>query len=233
MISINSVEELRKELDIVNKDITETQAKINRLMKYRNDITDRINRLQGETKKILTLDIFTGEDPILEAMNTLKDTDEIKVEDVAYMIGITKPTLMKIIDPSKVREVNLTDRRSTLLLNVGYIKELLSTHDEGDKDKRKYVEDLLSHYYWEGIPISIGRQMRFMESVPYIKPEYEKLNLRQLIIGGYNRGFVKSRIFTTMMRMLESYNSLYFIDPRTRTVDKRFKKRQPIVVYCR
>ena len=226
MISMNSVEELRKELDIVNKDITETQSKITMLGKYRNDILNRIRELDDESTMTLDISEFSGEDPLLEAMNTLRDTDEIRLSDVAYMLGLSKPTLLKKVDRTKVRKIkSLTNNKhDVLLVSVEHIKELLVTYNKANKDKRKFVEDVLKYYYNRSLEINIRRPIRKLESLPYRKPEYEDLDMRQLIIAGYNRGFINSIRFNTLMRLLDSFNSPYFVDNRTHTVKKRKEK---------
>lgn len=90
MIDTDSIEDLRKELELVNKEISNSRAKVNILSKYRKDITSRIKVLASRNTKTLDITKFTGDDPILEVMNTLKDSDEIVIDDVAYMFGITR-----------------------------------------------------------------------------------------------------------------------------------------------
>lgn len=212
MINTDSIEDLRKELELVNKEISNTRAKVNILSKYQKDITSRIKLLSSRNTKTLDITKFTGDDPILEVMNTLKDSDEIVIDDVAYMFGITRSTLLKRIDHSNIREVNLTPKDSTLLLSVGYIKELLATYNKADKEKRKFVQKFLKYHYKNSFDIDLRRQMRFYKSLPFKNPEYDRMNLRVLILDGYNRGLVKSRAFNSMIRMMNSFNAKLLID---------------------
>lgn len=212
MINTDSIEDLRKELELVNKEISNARAEVNILSKYRKDITSRIKVLASKNTKTLDITKFTGDDPILEVMNTLKDSDEIVIDDVAYMFGITRSTLLKRIDHSNIREVNLTPKDSTLLLSVGYIKELLATYNKADKEKRKFVQKFLKYHYKNSFDISLRRQMRFYKSLPFKNPEYDRMNLRVLILDGYNRGLVKSRAFNSMIRMMNSFNAKLLID---------------------
>ena len=182
------------------------------------------------SESITTIDIseFDDEDPVLEAMNTLKDTDEIRVEDVAYMLGITKGVLIAKIDPKQINKIRLVEKRhshTTLLLNVKYIKELLATYNKADKKKRKFVEDLLDAYYKESIQIDIKATVGELNYVPYEEPEYKNNTIKHLIVEGYNRGFIKFAHFSTLMKMLDSYNSQYVIDYASHTVMKRNNKR--------
>lgn len=235
MVNTNSVEDLRKELATVNKTIEETQAKVVILMKYRNDISNRIKQIMSETHKTLDITDFTGEDPVVEAMNTLNDTDEIRVEDVAYMLGITKAVLLDKVDSKQVKKIKLVYRNykhTTLLLSVGYIKELLATNNKADKDKRKFIEDLFAAYYNESMQLDIKCTVGKLNYVPYEKPEYNDLTIKQLIVGGYNRGFVKFAHFSTLMKMLDSFNSLFFVDYNSHTVMRRTENRL-IEVYSR
>lgn len=231
-INTDSIEDLRKELELVNKEISNTRAKVNILSKYRKDITNRIKVLASRNTKTLDITKFTGDDPILEVMNTLKDSDEIVIDDVAYMFGITRSTLLKRIDHSNIREVNLTPKDSILLLSVGYIKELLDTYNKADKEKRKFVQKFLKYRYKNSFDISLRRQMRFYKSLPFKNPEYDRMNLRVLILDGYNRGLVKSRAFNSMIRMMNSFNAKLLIDSDyyTTTAVKR-KGKHFIIVY--
>ena len=227
MVGINSVNELRKELDSVDKKITETQFQVSNLMRYRNDIANRIKQIMSESIKTIDISEFDAEDPVLEAMNTLKDTDEIRVEDVAYMLGITKAVLLAKVNPKQINKIILVEKRhshTTLLLNVKYIKELLVTYNKADKEKRKFVEDLLD-YYKESMQIDIKATVGELNYVPYDVPEYKNKTVKRLIVEGYNRGFIKFAHFSTLMKMLDSYNSKYIIDYRSHTVMKRNNKR--------
>ena len=201
--------------------------------KYQKDITSRIKLLASRNTKTLDITKFTGDDPILEVMNTLKDSDEIVIDDVAYMLGITRSTLLKRIDHSNIREVNLTPKDSTLLLSVGYIKELLATYNKADKEKRKFVQKFLKYHYKNSFDISLRRQMRFYKSLPFKNPEYDRMNLRVLILDGYNRGLVKSRAFNSMIRMMNSFNAKLLIDTdyNTATTAVKRKGKHFITVY--
>ena len=212
MINTDSIEDLRKELELVNKEISNSRTKVNILSKYQKDITNRIKILASRNTKTLDITKFTGDDPILEVMNTLKDSDEIVIDDVAYMLGITRSTLLKRIDHSNIREVNLTSKDTTLLLSVGYIKELLATYNKADKEKRKFVQKFLKYHYKNSFNISLRRQMRFYKTLPFKNPEYDRMNLRVLILDGYNRGLVKSRAFNSMIRMMNSFNAKLLVD---------------------
>lgn len=228
MVKINSVEDLRDELAHVNKKITELQFQVANLMKYRNDISNRIKQIMSESHETIDITDFTGDDPVIEAMNSLKDTDEIRVEDVAYMLGITKAVLLSNVDPSRIKKIKLIYKgykHTTLLLNVGYIKELLAANNKADKEKRKFVEALFEAYYNESIQIDIKCPVWKLNFVPYEKPEYKNLTIKQLIVGGYNRGFVKFAHFSTLMKMLDSFNSPYFVDYNSRTIMRNTEKR--------
>lgn len=228
MVEINSVEDLRTELVHVNKKITELQFQVSNLMKYRNDISNRIKQIMSESYKTIDITDFTGDDPVVEAMNSLKDTDEIRVEDVAYMLGITKAVLLSNVDPSRINKIKLIYKgykHTTLLLSVGYIKELLAANDKADKEKRKFVEALFEAYYNESVQIDIKCPVWKLNFVPYEKPEYKNLTIKQLIVGGYNRGFVKFAHFSTLMKMLDSFNAPYFVDYNSRTIMRNTEKR--------
>lgn len=233
MINTDSIEDLRKELELVNKEISNTRSKVNILSKYQKDITNRIKILASRNTKTLDITKFTGDDPILEVMNTLKDSDEIVIDDVAYMLGITRSTLLKRIDHSNIREVNLTSKDTTLLLSVGYIKELLATYNKADKEKRKFVQKFLKYHYKNSFDISLRRQMRFYKTLPFKNPEYDRMNLRVLILDGYNRGLVKSRAFNSMIRMMNSFNAKLLIDSdyNTATTAVKRKGKHFITVY--
>lgn len=233
MISINSLEDLRKELAIVNKDIADTQSKMTMLAKYRKDLLGRIRELEDETTVTLDISEFTGSDPILEAMNTLRDTDEIRLGDLAHILGVSKTTLLKKVNPAKVRKISRMDinKHAVLLVSVDHVKELLSAHNEADKDKREFVKDILEYYYNHSLEISIGLPMNRMKLIPYLKPEYKDLDLRELIIGGFNRGFIKTVRYNTVMRLLDSFNCPFYIDYFTRTVKKRKDNKCIITVF--
>lgn len=235
MVDANSVDDLRRELASVDKSIIQAQFRVSNLMSYRNDICNRIKQIMSESNKTIDITEFNGEDPVLEAINTLDDTDEIRVEDVAYMLGITKAVLLSKVDSDQVKKIKLTNKRSshtTILLNVGYIKELLATYNKADKEKRKFVEDLLDAYYKESMQIDIKATVGELNYVPYEKPEYKDLTIKQLITGGYNRGFVRFAHFSSLMKMLDSFNSLYFVNYSTHTVMRRTDKRI-IIVYSK
>lgn len=75
--------------------------------------------------------------------------------------------------------------------------------------------------------------MRFYKSLPFKNPEYDRMNLRVLILDGYNRGLVKSRAFNSMIRMMNSFNAKLLIDTdyNTATTAVKRKGKHFITVY--
>lgn len=215
-MNFNSKEDLQKELDQIDKDIKKAQLKVSNLLIYRETIAMRLNELmEGKRKVVNTSKFDNADDPIKELLNSLDDSDEIRIEDVAYLFGISVAVLLAKIDTKQLRVFKYSNKRTSRtgkVLKVGYLKKLLEKYNGGDIEKRRFVETLLKEYHENGMSLNVKHKIKDLLLVPEINHGYDELTLKQLIIAGFNRGFIKFTHYNTMLKMLDSFNCKYTLD---------------------
>jgi hypothetical protein len=215
-MDFNSREDLQKELKKVDKDIQKAEIRLSTLHVYRETIASKLSELTESKRRIVNIGEFDNAiDPVKACLNSLEDSDEIRIEDVAYMLGISTAVLLTKIDTNQLRVFKYSNKRNSRtgkVLTVEYIKKLLEDNDNGDIEKRKFVEDVFREYYENAISLSIKSRVKDLLYKPSERSEYEDLTLKQLIIGGYNRGFIKFTHYNTMLKMLDSFNCKYTLD---------------------
>lgn len=131
------------------------------------------------------------------------------------MLGISVAVLLTKIDTKELRVFKYSNKRNSRtgkVLTVKYLKELLEEYNGGDIEKRKFVEALFKEHHENDMPLSLKSRVKDLPYKPYDKPEYENLTLKQLIIGGFNRGFIKFTHHSTMNKMLDTFNCKYTPD---------------------
>ena len=214
-MDFNSKEDLQKELKKVDKDITKAETHLALLRTYRETIATSLKGLMESKRRIVNIDFDNSDDPVKACLNSLDDSDEIRIEDVAYMLGISTAVLLTKIDTTQLRVFKYSNKRNSRtgkVLTVEYIKKLLEENDSGDIKKRKFVEDIFREYYENAMSLNIKSRVKDLLYKPYKHPEYENLTFKQLIISGFNRGFIKFTHYNTMLKMLDSFNCKYTLD---------------------
>lgn len=215
-MDFNSREDLQRELKKVDKDITKAETHLALLRTYRETIATSLKGLMESKRRIVNIGDFDGTiDPVKACLNSLEDSDEIRIEDVAYMLGISTAVVLTKIDTKQLRVFKYSNKRNSRtgkVLTVEYIKKLLEDNDNGDIEKRKFVEAIFKEYYENAMSLNIKSRVKDLLYKPYVRSEYEDLTLKQLIIAGFNRGFIKFTHYNTMLKMLDSFNCKYTLD---------------------
>lgn len=215
-MDFNSREDLQRELKKVDKDITKAETHLALLRTYRESIATSLKGLMESKRRIVNIgDFDNSDDPVKACLNSLEDSDEIRIEDVSYMFGISVAVLLSKIDTKELRVFKYSNKRNSRtgkVLTVKYIKKLLEEHNSDDIKKRKYVEYIFKEYHENAMSLNIKSRVKDLLYKPYDNPEYENLTLKQLIIGGFNRGFIKFTHYNTMLKMLDSFNCEYTLD---------------------
>lgn len=215
-MDFNSREDLQRELKKVDKDITKAETHLALLRTYRESIATSLKGLMESKRRIVNIGEFdNSDDPVKACLDSLDDSDEIRIEDVAYMLGISTAVVLTKIDTNQLRVFKYSNKRNSRtgkVLTVEYIKKLLEENDNGDIKKRKFVEDIFKEYYENAMSLNIKSRVKDLLYKPYIRSEYENLTLKQLIIAGFNRGFIKFTHYNTMLKMLDSFNCKYTLD---------------------
>ena len=215
-MDFNSREDLQRELKKVDKDITKAETHLALLRTYRETIATSLKGLMESKRRIVNIGDFDNtDDPVKACLDSLDDSDEIRIEDVSYMFGISVAVLLSKIDTKELRVFKYSNKRNSRtgkVLTVEYIKKLLEENDNGDIEKRKFVEDVFREYYENAMSLNIKSKVKDLLYKPYVRSEYEDLTLKQLIITGFNRGFIKFTHYNTMLKMLDSFNCKYTLD---------------------
>lgn len=215
-MDFNSKEDLQRELKKVDEDIAKAEINLTTLRLYRQTISDRLSQVMESKCKIVNIGDFDDPiDPIKACLNSLDDSDEIRIEDVSYMFGISVAVLLTKIDTNQLRVFKYSNKRNSRtgkVLTVKYIKRLLEENNNDDIEKRKFVEAIFKEYHENAMTLNIKSRAKDLLYKPYQKSEYENLTLKQLIIGGFNRGFIKFTHYNTMIKMLDSFNCEYTLD---------------------
>ena len=215
-MDFNSREDLQRELKKVDKDITKAETHLALLHTYRESIASSLKGLMESERRIVNIgDFDNSDDPVKACLESLDDSDEIRIEDVAYMLGISTAVVLTKIDTNQLRVFKYSNKRNSRtgkVLTVEYIKKFLEDNNGGDIEKRKFVEDVFKEYYENAMSLNIKSRVKDLLYKPYKRPEYENMTLKQLIIGGYNRGFIKFTHYNTMLKMLDSFNCKYTLD---------------------
>lgn len=215
-MDFNSREDLQKELKKVDRNIKKSEIRLSTLRVYRETIASKLSELIESSRRVVNIgDFDDADDPVKACLESLDDTDEIRIEDVAYMLGISVAVLLTKIDTKELRVFKYSNKRNSRtgkVLTVKYLKELLEEYNGGDIEKRKFVEALFKEHHENDMPLSLKSRVKDLPYKPYDKPEYENLTLKQLIIGGFNRGFIKFTHHNTMNKMLDTFNCKYTPD---------------------
>lgn len=215
-MDFNSKEDLQRELKKVDKDITKAETHLALLRTYRETIATSLKGLMESKRRIVNIGDFDNtDDPVKACLESLEDSDEIRIEDVAYMIGISVTVLLSKIDTNQLRSFKYSNKRNSRtgkVLTVEYIKKLLEDYNGGDIEKRKFVEAIFKEYHENAMDLNIKSRVKDLLYKPDDRPEYNNLTLKQLIIGGFNRGFIKFTHYNTMLKMLDSFNCKYTPD---------------------
>lgn len=215
-MDFNSREDLQRELKKVDRNIKKSEIRLSTLRVYRETIASKLSELIESSRRVVNIgDFDDADDPVKACLESLDDTDEIRIEDVAYMLGISVAVLLTKIDTKELRVFKYSNKRNSRtgkVLTVKYLKELLEEYNGGDIEKRKFVEALFKEHHENDMPLSLKSRVKDLPYKPYDKPEYENLTLKQLIIGGFNRGFIKFTHYNTMLKMLDSFNCKYTLD---------------------
>lgn len=215
-MDFNSREDLQRELKKVDKDITKAETHLALLRTYRETIATSLKGLMESKRRIVNIGDFDNtDDPVKACLDSLDDSDEIRIEDVAYMLGISVTVLLSKIDTNQLRSFKYSNKRNSRtgkVLTVEYIKKLLEDYNGGDIEKRKFVEAIFKEYHENAMGLNIKSRVKDLLYKPDDRPEYNNLTLKQLIIGGFNRGFIKFTHYNTMLKMLDSFNCKYTPD---------------------
>lgn len=215
-MDFNSREDLQRELKKVDKDITKAETHLALLRTYRETIATNLKGLMESKRRIVNIgDFDNSDDPVKACLDSLDDSDEIRIEDVAYMLGISTAVVLTKIDTNQLRVFKYSNKRNSRtgkVLTVEYIKKFLEDNDGGDIEKRKFVEDVFKEYHENAMSLNIKSRVKDLLYKPYKRPEYENLTFKQLIIAGFNRGFIKFTHYNTMLKMLDSFNCKYTLD---------------------
>lgn len=215
-MDFNSREDLQRELKKVDKDITKAETHLALLRTYRETIASNLKGLMESKRRIVNIgDFDNSDDPVKACLESLDDSDEIRIEDVAYMLGISTAVALTKIDTNQLRVFKYSNKRNSRtgkVLTVEYIKKFLEDNDGGDIEKRKFVEDVFKEYHENAMSLNIKSRVKDLLYKPYKRPEYENLTFKQLIIAGFNRGFIKFTHYNTMLKMLDSFNCKYTLD---------------------
>lgn len=215
-MDFNSREDLQRELKKVDKDITKAETHLALLRTYRETIATSLKGLMESKRRIVNIGDFDNtDDPVKACLDSLEDSDEIRIEDVAYMLGISVTVLLSKIDTNQLRSFKYSNKRNSRtgkVLTVEYIKKLLEDYNGGDIEKRKFVEAIFKEYHENAMDLNIKSRVKDLLYKPDDRPEYNNLTLKQLIIGGFNRGFIKFTHYNTMLKMLDSFNCKYTPD---------------------
>lgn len=215
-MDFNSKEELQKELKKIDGDIMKAETRLSTLRTYRETIASKLSELMESKRRIVNIGDFDGtDDPVKACLESLDDTDEIRIEDAAYMLGISVAVLLSKIDTDQLRVFKYSNKRNSRtgkVLSVKYIKKVLEEHNGGDNKKRKFVEEIFKAYHENAMSLSIKSRVKDLLYKPDDNHEYDNLTLKQVIIGGFNRGFIKFTHYNTMLKMLDSFNCKYTLD---------------------
>lgn len=225
-MDFNSREDLQKELKKVDADIVKAETNLAVLRTYRESIATSLKGLMESKRRVVDIGDFDNvNDPVKACLDSLEDTDEIRIEDVAYMLGISVAVLLSKIDTNQLRVFKYSNKRNSRtgkVLTVKYIKKVLEEYNSDDIKKRKYVEYIFKEYYENAMSLNIKTRVKDLLFKPYDNPEYNDLTLKQLIIGGFNRGFIKFNHYNTMIKMIDSFNCEYTLDYSSYRVTKKY-----------
>lgn len=215
-MDFNSKEDLQKELKKIDHDIMKAEIRLSTLHVYRETIASKLSELMESKRRIVNIGKFDDtDDPIKACLESLDDTDEIRIEDVAYMLGISVAVLLSKIDTNQLRVFKYSNKRNSRtgkVLTVEYVKKILEEHNGGDNKKRKFVEEIFKAYHENAMSLSIKSRVKDLLYKPDGRPEYDNFTLKQLIVAGFNRGFIKFTHYNTMLKMLDSFNCKYTLD---------------------
>lgn len=215
-MSFNSKEDLQKELKKTDKEIKNAEIRLSALYTYRETVATRLSELIEKQRRVVNItDFDDADDPVKACLESLEDTDEIRIEDVAYMLGISVAVLLSKIDTSQLRVFKYSNKRNSRtgkVLTVKYIKKLLEEYNGGDIEKRKFVEAIFKEYHENDTPLSLKSKVKDFLYKPDGKPEYDNLTLKQLIVAGFNRGFIKFIRYNAINNMLDTFCCKYTPD---------------------
>ena len=212
-MDFNSKEELQKELKKIDKNIRKAETRLSTLQVYRETIASKLTELIESRRRVVDISDFgDADDPVKACLEYLDDTDEIRIEDVAYMLGISVAVLLSKIDTKELRAFKYSNKRNSRagkVLTVKYLKTLLEEYNGGDIEKRKFVEALFKEHHENDMPLSLKSRIKDLPYKPDGKPEYDNLTLKQLIVAGFNRGFIKFIRYNAMNDMLDTFCCKY------------------------
>lgn len=171
-MDFNSREDLQRELKKVDDDIAKAEINLTTLRLYRQTIADRLSQVMESKCKIVNVgDFIDTMDPIKACLNSLNDSDEIRIEDVSYMFGISVAVLLTKIDTKELRVFKYSNKRNSRtgkVLTVKYIKKLLEEHNIDDIKKRKYVEYIFKEYHENAMSLNIKSRVKDLLFKPMI-----------------------------------------------------------------
>lgn len=201
---------LREELDSIDESMTLKRREIESLKVKKEELREELYKYIRNNVKIVPYCSFEEEDPAITLLNMLNDKDEMELDDIAYILGITVSTLKARIDSTKIKKYRRYDSRGTIMsrLEVGYIKSILDMKKSNPK-MRECLKYILEFHNTANIPLSISTPLKDMASPigEYIK--YKNMSVCDLIAQGFGRGLITFPQYNTVVRMLESYNFGY------------------------
>ena len=215
-MDFNSKEDLQKELKKIDRNIKKAETRLSTLQAYRETIASKLTELIESRRRVVDIgDFGDADDPVKACLGSLDDTDEIRIENVASMLGISVAVLLSKIDTKELRVFKYSNKRNSRtgkVLTVKYIKRLLEEYNGGDIEKRKFVEAIFKEYHENNIHLSLKSRVKDLIYKPDGKPEYDNLTLKQLIVAGFNRGFIKFIRYNAMNEMLDTFCCKYTPD---------------------
>lgn len=203
---------LREELDSIDESMTLKRKEIESLKVKKEELREELYKHIQNNVKIVPYCSFEEEDPAITLLNMLNDKDEMELDDIAYILGITVSTLKARIDSTKIKKYRRYDSRGTIMnrLEVGYIKSILDMKKSNPK-MRECLRYILKFHNTANVPLSISTPLKDMASPigEYLK--YKNMSVCDLISQGFGRGLITFPQYNTVVRMLESYNIGYTI----------------------
>ena len=201
-MDFNSKEDLQKELKKIDRNIKKTETKLSTLHDYRETIASKLTELIESRRRVVDISDFgDADDPVKACLESLD--------------GIFVTVLLSKIDTKELRAFKYSNKRNSRagkVLTVKYLKKLLEEYNGGDIEKRKFVEAIFKEYHENDTPLSLKSKVKDLLYKPDSKPEYDNLTLKQLIVAGFNRGFIKFIRYNAMNNMLDTFNCKYTPD---------------------
>ena len=95
---------LREELDSIDESMSLKRKEIEALKVKKEELREELYKHIQNNVKIVPYCSLESEDPANELLNMLNNKDEMELDDIAYILGITRSTLKARVDSTKINK---------------------------------------------------------------------------------------------------------------------------------